>query len=97
MPKKATTISGGSRGSEKASAATAKQAEKRPRLKVKVMIHPAEEGGFWAQLPALPGCITEGDTREELLANLREALQAYLLSTSGAFEPEPGGKEEIEL
>jgi predicted RNase H-like HicB family nuclease len=62
------------------------------------MIYPEEEGGFWAQVPALPGCITEGDTREELLGNLREAVQAYLLSTSGAFEPEPGGSgEEIEL
>jgi predicted RNase H-like HicB family nuclease len=69
-----------------------------PRLRVKVMIYPAEEGGYWAQVPALPGCITEGDTREELLANLREALQGYLLSTSGAFRPEPGGsEEEVEL
>jgi predicted RNase H-like HicB family nuclease len=95
MPKKATTVNGGNRGGEKASAATAKQAGKLPRLKVKVMIYPAEEGGFWAQLSALPGCITEGETREELLANLREALQAYLLSSSGAFEPEPGGQEEV--
>ena len=94
MPRKASVMSGSSRGGEKASAAASKQPGKRPRLKVKVMIYPAEEGGFWAQVPALPGCITEGDTREELLTNLREALQAYMLSTSGGFEPEPGGSEE---
>ena len=67
-------------------------------MRIKVAIHEAEEGGYWAQLPALPGCITEGDTREELLANLREALEAYLLSASGAYQPEEGARvEEIEL
>src|SRR5439155_21041433 len=100
MPKKATTVNGGRRGGEKAPSATSKQAEKRPGLKVKVMIYPAEEGGFWAQVPALPGCITEGDTREELLANLREAVEGVLLTIPGAFEPDPedeGKEEEIEL
>ncbi len=48
-------------------------------MKVRVIIHPAEEGGYWAEVPALPGCVTEGDTREELMANLREALQGLLL------------------
>ncbi len=68
------------------------------RLKVKVMIYPDENGGYTAVLPALPGCITEAETREELLANLREALEGHLLSTSGAFEPLEGGvEEEIEL
>ena len=106
MPKKVAALNGGSRGQGKTSATASRSNPKRgraansfaPRLKIKVMIYPAEEGGFWAQVPALPGCITEGDTREELLANLREALQGYLLATSGAFEPEPGGsEEEIEL
>ena len=67
-------------------------------MRIKVIIHPAEEGGFWAEVPALPGCVTEGDTREELLANLREAVEGYLLTSSGIFQPEEGGKlEEIEL
>ena len=48
-------------------------------MKVKVIVYEAEEGGYWAQVPALPGCITEGNTREELLANLREALEGCLL------------------
>jgi predicted RNase H-like HicB family nuclease len=67
-------------------------------LKIKVIIHDAEEGGYWAEVPALPGCVTEGDTRQELLANLREAIEGCLLVTPGSFQPEPGGREEeIEL
>jgi predicted RNase H-like HicB family nuclease len=43
-----------------------------------VLVHPAEEGGFWAEVPALPGCISEGDTYEETLANIREAAAGWL-------------------
>jgi predicted RNase H-like HicB family nuclease len=76
----------------------AAEMETRPRPKVKVMIYEAEEGGYWAQVPALPGCLTQGETYEELLVNLREAIEGYLLCTPGDYEPEEGGKEEeIEL
>lgn len=44
-------------------------------MKLKILIHPAEEGGFWAEVPALPGCVSEGDTLEETLANVREAAE----------------------
>ena len=47
-------------------------------MKVKVIIHEAEEGGYWAEIPALPGCITEGDTWDELIANIREAVEGCL-------------------
>ena len=47
-------------------------------MRVKVVIHEAEEGGFWAEVPALPGCATQGDTFEELLQNLYEAIEGYL-------------------
>ena len=47
-------------------------------MKIQVIIHEAEEGGFWAEVPALPGCVTEGDTKEELENNLREAIELYL-------------------
>jgi predicted RNase H-like HicB family nuclease len=47
-------------------------------MKIKAIIHQAEEGGFWAEVPALPGCITEGDTMEEVLANLKDAIQGWL-------------------
>jgi predicted RNase H-like HicB family nuclease len=47
-------------------------------MQVKIVVHEAEEGGFWAEVPALPGCVSQGETMEELLANVREAIQAWL-------------------
>lgn len=47
-------------------------------MKLKVVVHEAEEGGYWAEVPAIPGCATEGDTFEELLANLYEAIEGCL-------------------
>ena len=47
-------------------------------MKLKVVIHTAEEGGFWAEVPALPGCITEGDTMEELENNIKDAIEGWL-------------------
>ena len=47
-------------------------------MKIKVLVHPAEEGGYWAEVPALPGCVSEGDTLEETLTNIREAAEGWL-------------------
>ena len=47
-------------------------------MKIKVVIHEAEEGGFWAEVPAIPGCATQGDTFEALLQNLYEAIEGCL-------------------
>jgi predicted RNase H-like HicB family nuclease len=47
-------------------------------LKIKVVVHEAEEGGYWAEVPAIPGCATQGDTFEELLKNLYEAVEGCL-------------------
>jgi predicted RNase H-like HicB family nuclease len=47
-------------------------------MKVQVIVHEAEEGGFWAEVPSIPGCATQGDTYEELEANLREAIEGCL-------------------
>jgi predicted RNase H-like HicB family nuclease len=47
-------------------------------MKIKAIVHPAEEGGYWAEVPALPGCITEGDTMEEVIANLKDAIEGWL-------------------
>jgi predicted RNase H-like HicB family nuclease len=47
-------------------------------MKFKVVVHEAEEGGYWANVPALPGCVSEGETMEEMLANIREAIECYL-------------------
>jgi predicted RNase H-like HicB family nuclease len=58
-------------------------------MTLKAIIHEAEEGGFWAEVPALPGCFTQGETLPELEVNLREAIQGWLL----AAEPEDGALE----
>jgi len=50
----------------------------RGTMKLTVMLEPSEEGGFTVLVPALPGCISEGDTREEALKNIREAIELYL-------------------
>jgi len=47
-------------------------------MKLKAIIHEAEEGGFWAEVPALPGCVTQGETLDELNANIREAIEGWL-------------------
>lgn len=47
-------------------------------MKLKVIVHPAEEGGFWAEIPALPGCVSQGESLDETLANIREAAEGWL-------------------
>jgi predicted RNase H-like HicB family nuclease len=47
-------------------------------MKLKVVIHKAEEGGYWAEVPAILGCATQGNTFEELLTNLYEAIEVCL-------------------
>ena len=43
-----------------------------------VVIHEDREGGFWAEVPALPGCYSQGETEQELLENIREAMSGVL-------------------
>jgi predicted RNase H-like HicB family nuclease len=47
-------------------------------MKLQVVIHEAEEGGYWAEVPAIPGCATQGETNEELLQNLYETVEGCL-------------------
>jgi len=47
-------------------------------LKIRVVLEPAEEGGFTVYVPSLPGCVSEGDTREEALRNIGEAIGLFL-------------------
>jgi predicted RNase H-like HicB family nuclease len=54
-------------------------------MKFKVVLEPAEEGGFTVYVPSLPGCVSEGETREEALRNISEAIELYL----------EGGDEDI--
>ncbi len=50
-------------------------------MKLQLVLQKSEEGGYTALVPALPGCISEGDTREQALANIREAIELYLEPT----------------
>ncbi len=47
-------------------------------MNVRVVVREAEEGGYWAEVPAIPGCATQGETWEELLSNLHEAIEGCL-------------------
>lgn len=47
-------------------------------MKLKVIVHEVEEGGFWAEVPAIPGCATQGETFDELLSNIYEAVEGCL-------------------
>jgi predicted RNase H-like HicB family nuclease len=67
-------------------------------MKLRVLFHPAEEGGFWAEVPALPGCVSEGETFAETLANVREAAQGWLeADTERAQSDAQAQVAEIEL
>jgi predicted RNase H-like HicB family nuclease len=55
----------------------------------RVILEPNELGGYTATVPLLPGCISEGDTKEEALANIREAIQLYIESLQEDGEPIP--------
>ena len=64
-------------------------------MTLKAIIHEADEGGFWAEVPSLPGCFTQGETMEELEGNLQEAISGWLM----AAEPEgrPGDGRILEV
>ena len=47
-------------------------------MTIRAIVHKAEEGGFWAEVPSIPGCATQGETMEELRANLHEAIEGCL-------------------
>jgi predicted RNase H-like HicB family nuclease len=65
-------------------------------MKLKVVVHEAEEGGYWAEVPAIPGCATQGDSFEELLRNLYEAVEGCLsVDVDGNAPAEPGRIIEI--
>jgi predicted RNase H-like HicB family nuclease len=62
-------------------------------MKIKVVVHEAEEGGYWAEVPAIPGCATQGESFEELLQNLYEAIEGCL--SVDVPEPKAGSRERV--
>jgi predicted RNase H-like HicB family nuclease len=57
-------------------------------FRLAVVVHPAEEGGFWAEVPSLRGCVSEGDSLDEVVANIREAARAWLDAAAEQNPPE---------
>jgi predicted RNase H-like HicB family nuclease len=57
---------------------------------LKAIVHEAEEGGFWAEVPALPGCLTQGETKEEIRQNLLEAIELWFEAGEVAEVSESG-------
>jgi predicted RNase H-like HicB family nuclease len=64
-------------------------------MTLKAIIHEAEEGGFWAEVPSLPGCFTQGESLEELEANLHEAIEGWLLAAEPGEETAGGRILEV--
>jgi predicted RNase H-like HicB family nuclease len=65
-------------------------------MKFRVILEPSEEGGYTVIVPSLPGCVSEGNTREEALKNIREAIELYLepVEDDLSFSPD---SEQIEI
>ena len=55
-------------------------------MTLKVFIHKAEEGGYWAEVPALPGCVSQGETMDDVRTNVREAIEGWLLAEEGTAQ-----------
>lgn len=60
-----------------------------------VLIYHAEEGGFWAEVPVLPGCYSQGETIEETMRNIKEAIEAHLMALKEEREEIPTEEEFV--
>lgn len=61
-------------------------------MRLKIVLEPSDEGGYTAYVPSLPGCISEGDTAEEALSNIREAIEMYLEPVDDDLAVAAGGE-----
>jgi hypothetical protein len=80
MPFKLLVDPGFRRGDEQAVWLQAGSIRLEIAMKFKAVIHEADDGGYWAEVPEIPGCATQGETLDELMANLREAIEGCLSS-----------------
>ena len=58
-------------------------------MKLMIILEPSDEGGYTVYVPSLPGCISEGDNKEDALANIKEAIELYLEPVEDDFTPSP--------
>lgn len=65
------------------------------RMILKAIVHPAEEGGFWAEVPALPGCSTQGETLAEIGANLRDAIEGWRAAEDQGLTATEQGRRKV--
>lgn len=65
-------------------------------MKLKIILEPSDDGGYTVYVPALPGCLSEGDTKKEALKNIREAIELYLEPVEDDMSFSPNA-EEIEI
>ena len=61
-------------------------------MNIKITLETSDEGGFTAYVPSLPGCISEGDTKDEALKNIREAIELYLEPVEDDLIREPNSE-----
>ena len=64
-------------------------------MEYSVVVHKAEEGGVWVGVPALPGCYSQGESLEEALANVKEAIALYIETLRDEGQPIPGDEEVV--
>ena len=64
-------------------------------MRYTVVLHDAEEGGFWVDVPALPGCYSQGESVEESLSNVREAIELYLDTLKDEGQTAPSDAEVV--
>ncbi len=64
-------------------------------MRIQTIVHEAEEGGYWAEVPALPGCVSQGETLEDVTSNIREAIEAYLSVPADDIPADVGRMVEI--
>lgn len=64
-------------------------------MEYSVILHKAEEGGFWVEVPALPGCYSQGETRDETLEHVKEAIELYLEVLHEQGQPVPRDEEVV--
>ena len=60
-------------------------------MKIQAVVHKAKEGGYWAEVPSIPGCATQGESLEDLMENLREAITGCLSVAVDEPMPDPEG------
>ena len=68
-------------------------------MRYTVILEQEPDGGYVATIPALPGCVTQGDTRDEVMKNIREAANLYIEDCIASGDPVPAeaGREYVEL